>query len=106
MNLQKIGITLLCKSLWRGLYGEGTWSRSIKRKYLGNKDFAFWYRKGTIGSIHGSAIWQSFFGIQSFFLQNLSWSFQNGNKMFIDLDPISRVRKDFSIPQRIINFFH
>lgn len=86
------------------------WGRHLeyvhkKKKYLGNKDFAFWYIKGTIGSIQGSAIWQSFRKIQSFFLQNLSWSFQNGNKIFIGLDPIFGAGKDWSIPQEIINVF-
>lgn len=73
---------------------------------MGNKDITFWYKKATIGSSHGFAIWMSFWKIESFFLQNLSWSLQNGIKLFIGFDPIFGFGEDINIPPQIIQILH
>lgn len=53
LDLQKFGKALLCKSLWRGIFGEGSWSATIQKKYLGRKDFSFWFREGRISPAYG-----------------------------------------------------
>lgn len=106
MNLRKFGMALLRKYLWRSIFEDSLWSRSIRMKYMGNKDFSFWYKKGTIGSPHGSAILYSFLKIESFFLQNLSWSLRNGNIVYIGFDPILGAGKEINIPPQIKKVFH
>lgn len=56
MDIRTFGKALLCKSLWRGMSGASLWSSILRRKYMGNKDLIYWYRKGTIGYAQGSAI--------------------------------------------------
>lgn len=95
LDLRSSGKALLCKSLWRGIYGEGPWSNTIKMKYMGGKEMAHWYRLGRIGSKHGSAIWLSFRKIEHYFLKNLIWSFQSGSKIIIGIDPFISGREKF-----------
>lgn len=38
LDLRSFGKALLCKSLWRGIFGEGPWSDTIKKEYMGSKD--------------------------------------------------------------------
>jgi len=38
LDLRAFGKALLCKSLWRGIFGEGRWSITIKKKYMKGKD--------------------------------------------------------------------
>lgn len=38
LDLMTFGKALLCKSLWRGIFEEGLWSSTIKKKYMANKD--------------------------------------------------------------------
>eukprot|EP00253_Pinus_taeda_P001784 PITA_01784 len=41
LDLRNFGKALLCKSLWRGIFGEGPWSITIKKKYMKGKDLEF-----------------------------------------------------------------
>jgi len=86
MNLRRFGWSLLIKSLWRGIFGPSTWSRVIRHKYLKEQNFLFWYRKGTIGSLNGSAIWLSFHKVAKIFLQHLAWSMGSGHGILIGVD--------------------
>lgn len=106
LDLRSFGKALLCKSLWRGIYGEGPWSSTIKMKYMGGKEMAHWYRLGRIGSKHGSAIWLSFRKIEHYFLKNLIWSFQSGSKIIIGIDPFISEREKIYIPENLLSFFH
>jgi len=56
LDLSTFGKALICKSLWRGIFGDGAWSMIIKKKYMANKDIIFWFRRGKIGASYGSAI--------------------------------------------------
>eukprot|EP00253_Pinus_taeda_P024937 PITA_24937 len=42
LDLRIFGKALLCKTLWRGISGEGPWSVTIKKKYMKGKDLEFW----------------------------------------------------------------
>jgi len=75
LDIRTFGKALLCKSLWRGISEVNLWSTFLRNKYMGNKGLIYWYRKGTIGHLHRSAIWLSFKKIESIFLKNLSWIF-------------------------------
>lgn len=66
MHMRTFGKALLCKSLHRGIYGEGPWSKVINRKYLKGRSMVFWYRRKSLGIKRGSAIWKSFRKIQFF----------------------------------------
>eukprot|EP00253_Pinus_taeda_P017686 PITA_17686 len=46
LDLRIFDKALLCKSLWRGIFGDGPWSNTIKKKYMKGRDIEFWYRKG------------------------------------------------------------
>jgi len=106
IDIRNFGRALLCKSLWRGINGDSFWSSIIRKKYMGNKYLIFWYRKGSIGNPHGSAIWQSFWKIESFFLKNLYWNVQNGRDVYIGYDHIMGMGENFIIPSIIIKALH
>jgi len=59
MDLRAFFKALLCKSLWRGIFGEGSWSITVKLKYMKGKNLEYWFRTGSIGTKHGYAIWLS-----------------------------------------------
>lgn len=77
---------LSCKSLWRGIFGEGSWSTTIQKKYMGRKDFSLWFREGRICPSYGSPIWLSLHKVERYFLGNLTCRFQTGNKILIGID--------------------
>jgi len=56
LDMRTCGRALLCKLLWRGIFGDGLWSLTIKKKYLQDKDLEYWYRRGSIRVKQGSAI--------------------------------------------------
>jgi len=49
LNLRRFGYALLLKSLWRGIFGEGTSGIIIKHKFLKDIDFLAWLHRGCIG---------------------------------------------------------
>lgn len=106
LDLRTFGKALLCKSLSRGIFGEGPWSNIIKVKYLHNKGLEHWYRLGRIGSKYGSAIWLSFRKLERFFMKHLKWCLQPGSRILIGLDPILSGRECISIPKKILLFLH
>lgn len=105
-DLRAFGKALLCKSLWRGIFREAPWSITIKNKYMRGKDMEYWFRIGRIGGTYGSAIWLSFRKIEQYFLRNLKWSLQFGNKILIGIDPILSGRESISILERLLILFH
>lgn len=84
--MRTFGKALLCKSLWRAIHGDGSWSNIIQKKYLGRKDLTFWFRKGKTGASYGSSIWLSFHKLETYLLKNLIWCFQSGSKILIGKD--------------------
>lgn len=106
LDLRSFWKALLCKSLWKGIYGEGPLRSITKMKYMGGKDIVHWYRVGGIGSKYGFAIWLSFRKIEYYFLKNLIWSFQSDNRLFIGTDSfISRCEKIYVLVN-LLSFFH
>lgn len=73
---------------------------------MANKDITYWFRMGKIGVAYGSAIWLSFRKVEKFFLKNLVWSFQSGNKILIGIDLIMGGGDANNISQRLLNLFH
>ena len=106
LDMRTFGTTLLCKTMWRGLYEEGIWSNTIQEKYLGRKNISFWYSKGRIGSSHRSSIWLSLHKIERLFLENLIWSFQSGKKILIGKDVFLSGTEEISIPESLLTFLH
>lgn len=106
LDLRTFGKALLCKSLWRGIYGKGPWSNIIKKKYMANKNISYWYRLGRIGSTYESAISMSFRKVEAYFLRNLVWSLQSGNRIIIGIDPFLSGGKDIFFLEMLLNFFH
>ena len=106
LDLRAFGKALLCKSLWRGIFGEGRWSITIKKKYMKGKDMEQQFRIGRIEATYGSAIWLSFRKIEQYFLKNLKWSLQSGSRIIIGIDPILSSWESISIPERLLIFFH
>jgi len=106
LDMRTFGKALLCRSLWRGIFGDGLWSNTIKNKYMKGRDIKHWYKKGRIGSKYGSAIWLSFWKIEHYFLKNLKWKFQMGSIIFIGIDPFVGGREAISIPKQLLCFFH
>lgn len=51
---------LVCKSMWRGIFGNGPWSVIIQKKYLKGRSMEHWFRSRPIGIKQGSAIWHNF----------------------------------------------
>jgi len=69
LDMRTFGKALLCKSLYRGIFGDGPWSKIIKAKYLKGKSIEFWYRRRSIGIRSGSMIWQSLRKVHPFFMK-------------------------------------
>lgn len=106
MNLRKFGLALLCKSLWKAIFGDSIWSNAIKIKYLGKRDFIFWYRLGYFEHARGSTIWRSFHKIEVFFFKNIMWKFQFGNSILIGIDPFMGREEVSHIPHLLLHMFH
>lgn len=68
LNLRRFDYALLLKSLWKGIFGEGTWGMIIKHKYLKDIDFLVFLRRRCIGCKIGSSIWLSFTKVRHYFL--------------------------------------
>eukprot|EP00253_Pinus_taeda_P017747 PITA_17747 len=49
-DLRLFGCALICRTLWRGIYGSSPWSNIIRQRYMKGKSINFWYRKGNIGA--------------------------------------------------------
>lgn len=106
LDLRTFGKVLLCKSLWRGIFVDSSWSKTIKKKYMASRDISYWYGKGKIGSPLASTIWMSFCKIEPTFLKNLVWSLQTGKNIFIGLDPIMGWGDNINISHQLMDFFH
>lgn len=106
LDLRSFGKALLCKSLWRGIYGEGPWCNTIKKKYMVRKDISYWFRLGRTGSNYGSAISLSFQKVEKFFLRNLTWSFQSGSRILIGIDSFLGGQEEIVLPDSLLNFFY
>eukprot|EP00253_Pinus_taeda_P011741 PITA_11741 len=96
---------LLCKSLHRGIFGDGLWSKVINRKYLKGRSLEFWFRRNSMGTKKGSSIWLSFRKIQLFSLENLRWKLYSGSSILIGFDSIVN-GLDSSFSPRLVSFFH
>ena len=88
INMKIFGKALLCKSLYRGIFGSGPWSKIIQNRYLKRRSLEYWYQRSSYGIKSGSAIWNSFRKILPFFIQNLRWRFYSGTCIYIGIDPI------------------
>lgn len=106
MDLRAFSKALLCKLLWRGIFGEGPWSVTVKLKYMKIKNMEYWLRTRAIGSKHGSSIWLSLRKIEKYFIKNLKWRIHTGSRILICIHPIAYGREDISIPESLLSFFH
>ena len=106
MNMRCFGWALLLKSLWRGIFGEGTRGKIIRYKYQKDQDFRIWYRIRTISISTGSSIWNSFRKVENFFLQNLAWTMELGNNIIMGSDHILGYGVDHHIPEAFIHFLN
>jgi len=86
INLKLFGKALLCKSLIRGIFGAGPCILMIQTIYLKGHSLEYWFRRGSIGIKTGSAIWNSYRKILSFFIENLRWRLFSGSSIFIGID--------------------
>lgn len=103
LNMKIFGKALLCKSLYRGIFGSGPWSKIIQNRYLKGRSLEFWYRRSSFGIKTGSAIWNSFRKILPFFIQNLRWRLYSGSCIYIGIDPIVN-GLELMIPRCLILF--
>lgn len=97
------GKALLCKSLFRGIFGFGPWSKIIQNRYLKGRSLVYWYRRSSIGIKSGTSIWNSYRKILPFFLENLRWRIFSGSSIYIGIDPIVN-GLELMIPRCLITF--
>lgn len=105
MNLRLFGMALLCKSLWRVLFGNSLWSQAIKMKYLGNYEIFYWQRNNFKWPSQGSSIWRSFQRILPFFCRNFIWAFHSGCNILIGVDSIKGI-DSVSISPQLLSILH
>lgn len=105
LDMRSFGNALLCKSLLRGIFGEGPWSLFINRKYLKGRSIEYWYRRNSLGIKRGSAIWHSLRKIQSFYMGNLRWRVFLGSSILIGFDSIMNGLAS-PLPHALVSFFH
>lgn len=106
MQLRIFGMALLCRSLWRAVFGDNLWSAVVKTKYLRNKDIQYWYRTKSFGKNQGSVIWSSLTKVSQYFFKRMLWKFQSGNHILIGIDPISGVQSDSPFLEKLLTAFH
>ena len=106
LNIKIFGAALICKSLWRGIFGFNPWSDIIRQKYKKGRGIEFWFRSDSIGIQQGSAIWHSFKKVQRYFLSNLKWKIFTGRKILIGLDPIAGFQGTLQGPPSLLFFLH
>lgn len=106
MNLRLFVLALLCKSLWRAVFGKSLWSQAIRMKYLGNKDVYYWYRNRFMWPSQELAIWRSFQKVLPFFYKNIIWKLQTGNSALIRFDAIMGVEMDPPIAPQLLSILH
>lgn len=104
--MRTFGKALLCKSFLRGICERGIWGSIIQDKYLGRKDFSYWYRKGCIGPAHGSPIWLSLRKVEAIIQKNLIWHFQSGDRILIGRDSFMCGKEELVIPGSLLDFLH
>lgn len=105
-DLRQFGWALICRTLWRGIFGDGPWSNIIRQKYMKGRQLEFWYRTRTIGPRQGSAIWHSLRKIESYFITRLKWRLYIGSRILIGIDPILCGHCDISIPENLSAYLH
>lgn len=106
LDLRSFSKALLCKSFWRGINDEGIWGSIIQNKYLGGKELSYWYRRGSIGSAHGSPIWPSRTKIEGIMRRHLIWRFQSRDKILIYKDPLMCGKEELTIPGSLTSNLH
>lgn len=104
-DLRTFGRSLICKTLHRGIFGTGPWSKTIQFKYLNGRALLYWYRRGAIGTRGGSAIWRSLKTAEHFFLSKLKWQIHSGTRILLGIDPIAS-KQAFFLPDHIIAALH
>ncbi len=105
-ELRLFGQALICRTLWRGIFGSSTWSNIIRQRYMKGKDIIYWYRKGSIGINTGSPIWLIMKKIEAFFISHIRWRFHSGSNILIGIDPLTVGHKDLNIPDALIIQLH
>lgn len=106
LDMRSFGRALLCKSLWRGIFGHGLWSLTIRKKYLQDKNLEFWYRRGSIEIRKGSDIWLSLRKVQQYFLENLRWNLFFGSRILIGIDSIVGGWECVFFPENLLIFLN
>eukprot|EP00253_Pinus_taeda_P010868 PITA_10868 len=105
-ELRQFRYALICRTLWRGIYGSSPWSNIIRQRYMKGKDIIYWYRKGLIGINSGSPIWRSMKKIEAYFISHMRWRIHTGVNIFIGIDPLTCGHKDLIIPDALIYQLH
>jgi len=105
LHMRSFGKALLCNSLQRGIFGKGKWSSIINQKYLKGKPLVYWYRRKSLGSAGGSAIWRGFRKIQLLFFDFLRWRINTGSNILIGIEP-TILGLEESLSPVLISFLH
>lgn len=98
-DLRQFGCALLCRTLWRGIFGNSPWSILIRQKYMKGMNIEFWYRLGAIWPRNRSAIWLSMRKIEPYFMSRLRWRLSIGCLALIVIDPILCGHGEINIPK-------
>eukprot|EP00253_Pinus_taeda_P019806 PITA_19806 len=102
LDLRLFGCALICRSLWRGVFGCSPWSNIIRLRYMKGRPIEYWLRRGTIGPRLGSPIWHSMRKIESLFISRLRWRIHTGSNVLIGIDPLICNHSDLSLPRDLI----
>eukprot|EP00253_Pinus_taeda_P014926 PITA_14926 len=105
LDLRLFGCALICRSLWRGIYGCSPWSNIIRLRYMKGRPIEYWLRKGTIGPRIGSPIWLSMRKIESLFISRLRWRIHTGSDILLGIDPLTSNQSDLTLPRGLISLF-
>jgi hypothetical protein len=86
-NLNRFAKALVAKSLWRGLFGLGPWSKVLIKKYLKGVEVVLWLCTDNNKFPIASNFWKNFMGSLHIVKRWLLWSVGNGTKVQIGHDP-------------------
>jgi len=106
MDQRLFGKALVCKSMWRGIFGDGPWSAIIHQKYLKGRSLEHWFRSDLIGIKQGSAIWHNVRKNGKYFLKNLKWRMYSGRNIFIGIDSFAGYRGILPVPDPLLFALH
>jgi ribonuclease HI len=85
-NLKWFSLSLATKSCWRGLFGDGLWSKVLRKKYLKGIDVPSWIKRNDFKHSVASVIWRNLMTTMPIILRWTAWTVGCGKQISLGMD--------------------